>query len=841
VANELGGRAVDKVTRAVARGLVVALVVLGLASVPSAGAQAATAPQEGEHDVVVNPDPVDTTAQVLDGNTQAVLDFGTRVIVGGKFTQVKRYSQNTVLARNHLFAYDKATGAIDTTFVPQLDGQVTALVKATDGTIYVAGQFRNVNGTPAPYLVKLNPMTGALVTAFNTTPNGMVYDLELRGNVLYAAGTFTKIRNLVRTNFAAVDATTGKATALDLPFTAAVTGTTRVLRIDASPDGTSMVAIGNFTQVGGQYRPNIVKLDLTTSPVSVGSWFTDMFRYGLCSSSYDTYVRDVDFSPDGSYFAVVSTGAYGTPPRLCDSASRWETATTGTATPTWAEYTGGDSLTAVAVTGAAVYVGGHQRWQNNATAADRKGTGALDRQGIAALDPVSGTVLSWNPGRDRGLAVWRIVPTEQGLYVLNDSLNFGGEYHPRLTYLLTTGGSAPVRATTFSVPTNLAYTGSTLVGATPAAGQLSQRPFDGTILGDEATSADTSSWSDVTGVISANGVAYRLTTNQRFQVSTDAGATWSPLASWTDGRFGTITSATYANGFLYYTLNNDARLYTVGFGVENGLVTTTPAQVVSGDGDGLGWSAVRGMAFVGGHLLASSSDGKLFQLDLAGRRPVPASLVQLSGPGVDSLDWSTVRALHAEGQAALPPAPKPLVEEHFDLGLDAWSNMVGFTLDGTTGGPTGTAPSAKVDVSGTRGSGIKAFTSATATEVCATLAVNLNRTTANTVLMRLRTAANGPVGRVFVNASRQLYVRSDVAGQQLSTGITLALGSWYSLELCAKTATDGYLALKVDGVAAPVWSGNLGTTNAGAIEIGDAAANNWSANFDDVVVRDPNL
>ena len=33
--------------------------------------------------------------------------------------------------------------------------------------------------------------------------------------------------------------------------------------------------------------------------------------------------------------------------------------------PTWADYSGGDSFTAVAVTGPAVYVGGHPRWLNN--------------------------------------------------------------------------------------------------------------------------------------------------------------------------------------------------------------------------------------------------------------------------------------------------------------------------------------------------------------------------------------------------------------------------------------------------------------------------------------------
>ena len=75
----------------------------------------------------------------------------------------------------------------------------------------------------------------------------------------------------------------------------------------------------------------------------------------------------------------------------------------------------------------------------------------------------------------------------------------------------------------------------------------------------------------------------------------------------------------------------------------------------------------------------------------------------------------------------------------------------------------------------------------------------------------------------------------------MNTGLTLTLGSWTRLELCTRTAADGYLQLKVDGVAGPVWNGNMGTTNPGAIEIGDAAANSWTANYDDIVVTDPTL
>ena len=130
----------------------------------------------------------------------------------------------------------------------------------------MAGQFKNVNGVAAPYLVKINPTTGALITAFNPTPNGMVYDLELPRQHALRGGHLHQdpqprphqLRRRRRRH--------RQGHRPRHPFTAAVTGVTRVMRIDVSPDGTSLVAIGNFTQVGGQYRPNIVELDLTTSP-----------------------------------------------------------------------------------------------------------------------------------------------------------------------------------------------------------------------------------------------------------------------------------------------------------------------------------------------------------------------------------------------------------------------------------------------------------------------------------------------------------------------------------------------------------------------------------------------
>lgn len=426
------GRMITATVAAVTVGAVAAL----------AAAPAGAAPAPSAHSVVVNPNPVDTTPHVLDGRTEAVLDLGSRVIVGGEFTQVKRWSRPEAFSRTGLFAYDKATGVIDTAFVPQPGAKVTALMPAADGDIYVAGQFKAISGVAQPYLAKIDAITGAVDPTFAPAINGMVYDLHQANGRLYVGGTFTRVRNLYRTNFAVIDPVTGKANATDVAFAGAPKGISRVMRFDVTPDGTKLVAIGNFATVGGQSRPNVAVLDLTAAGgATVGGWFTDQYRYNVCGGTWDTIVYDVDLSPDGTYFVIVTTGGPRGSQLLCDTAARWETSTVGTAQPTWRNYTGGDSLTSVAITGATIYVAGHQRWMDNPDGYDSAGPGAVSRPGIAALDPVTGRSFSWNPGRDRGLRAPRLVPTAQGLYVLSDSQKFAGEYHPRLSHLTVSGGA----------------------------------------------------------------------------------------------------------------------------------------------------------------------------------------------------------------------------------------------------------------------------------------------------------------------------------------------------------------------------------------------------------------
>ena len=48
-------------------------------------------------------------------------------------------------------------------------------------------------------------------------------------------------------------------------------------------------------------------LDITGATPTLVNWETDRYR-AACAQGYETYMHDVDFAPDGSYFAVAGSG-----------------------------------------------------------------------------------------------------------------------------------------------------------------------------------------------------------------------------------------------------------------------------------------------------------------------------------------------------------------------------------------------------------------------------------------------------------------------------------------------------------------------------------------------------
>jgi hypothetical protein len=634
------------VTRPQRSSMIVLVIAAALLVAPMAPAGAVNVP----HASIVSANPADNTPQALDGQVRAIAVVGDRVVVGGSFTQIRNQGSTTILAQPYLFAFDRATGAIDTNFLPQLDDRVEALAAAPDGhSVFVGGYFDTVNGVARDELTKLDVATGIEDPVFRSTTSSHVRDLVVRGNVLFVAGAFCKIRGIPRCGLAAVDATTGKVNPnLDLPFTDPRSGTRQVVKIDVTPDGSKLVAIGNFTRVAGLDRTEVAVLNLgdLSVPATVADWQTDRWK-AACSTKYSSYITDVDISPDGTYFVLVSTGA-GFAGTLCDSATRWELSATGSALqPTWIDYTGGDSLTAVAISGSAIYVGGHHRWENNTLGHDSAAPSAVPRSGLAALDPVNGLPYSWNPGRSRGRGVFALVTTDDGLYLGSDTEKLGGEFHARTGFFPLAGGTEIPASIPGTLPGNL-Y-------AMPMAGGLTARSFDGSTFGSPTVVTTGVDWTHARGAFMISGRLYTGWDDGHLYVRSYDGTTMGnsvDLNSWTS--FANVSGMFFDNGRIYYTLSGDTKLYYRYFTPESGVVGAD-AFVASGTGDGRNWSLVQGMTLANGKLYyalkgtpkkgpkPATPDGNLYSLDWANGAPQTGQTpTLLSGPTKgDGLNWSS--------------------------------------------------------------------------------------------------------------------------------------------------------------------------------------------------------
>ncbi|HEY3686761.1 MAG TPA: hypothetical protein VGL93_27250 [Streptosporangiaceae bacterium] len=384
---------------------------------------------------VVSANPAAWTPNVLDGAVKAITSVGNKIIVGGTFTKVRAASGGAVLSRPHIFAFDQGTGKIDTKFVPKVDGTVYGLAPGPGGTVYAGGAFHNVNGSATRGLTRLYLANGYRNGNFmkTTTGNGTVHSIVAGKDHLYVGGSFTSIKGVKRAGLARVSKYYGVVdTKFNVPISTPRAGELKVQKMALSPKGDRLVIDGTFLKVAGHSRPQVAVIYTTTAHPGLASWSTTRFS-PRCSTAVDTYTYGIDFSPGGKYFAITTSGAKynGT---LCDSVSLWNTYGGGSTTPKWVNSTGGDSLYSVVVTGAAVYVGGHNRWLDNPDGRDSAGPGAVSRPGVGAVSSSTGKALSWNPTRTRGHGAEALYATSKGVYIGSDTDELGHEYHARLGF-----------------------------------------------------------------------------------------------------------------------------------------------------------------------------------------------------------------------------------------------------------------------------------------------------------------------------------------------------------------------------------------------------------------------
>ncbi|MBO0901678.1 fibronectin type III domain-containing protein [Cellulomonas sp. zg-ZUI22] len=278
------------------------------AATTTAADAAATALAPSVPEALVSADPL-PTAQI-DGVAWAQVVQGDVVYVGGGFANARPAGAapgTSLSPRANLMAYDLTTGVM-TAWNPGANGQVLALALSPDGTrLYVGGAFTSVAGQARYRVAAFDTATGALVTSFRPQVNGKVQGIAATQGTVYLTGEFTGVDNVPRTRVAAVSASTGQL----LPFAPTLAGGWGGRAVVVSPDGARVVLAGSFESVNGSTNPGrgMAALDPVTGaslPWPVNSVIRNGGQnaavYSLSSDGDSVYGTGYDFggtSQDG--------------------------------------------------------------------------------------------------------------------------------------------------------------------------------------------------------------------------------------------------------------------------------------------------------------------------------------------------------------------------------------------------------------------------------------------------------------------------------------------------------------------------------------------------------------
>jgi PKD repeat protein len=238
--------------RLLAIATVVAVMAAVLTSISPLAARADTAPPDPATPTTAAADSLPTVQ--INGVVWAQLIVGNTVYVGGEFTQARPAGSpagTNQTPRNNLLAYNLTTGALISSFNPNVNAQVRALVASPDGSrVYAGGSFTSVGGVARYRVAAFSTATGALVTSWAPALNARVNALGVTGDTLYVGGIFSAAGTQARNGIAAFATANGGLRA----WTGDPTGGS-VNALVVSPDGSKVVIGGSFTAYNGGNNP----------------------------------------------------------------------------------------------------------------------------------------------------------------------------------------------------------------------------------------------------------------------------------------------------------------------------------------------------------------------------------------------------------------------------------------------------------------------------------------------------------------------------------------------------------------------------------------------------------
>ena len=338
-----------------------------------------------------------------------------------------------------------------------LNGQVTAIEVAPDGTTYIGGDFSLVTlGTMSVVRHNLAKIDSAgRLASWDPSVDGAVSSIVLSGSTVYTGGAFTVVNTsatpIARGYLAAFDANTGQATS----WNPSANFTVNALAI--SPSGTTVYAGGWFSLVNTSATPTarnfLAAFDSSAGLATAWNPGPDSVVYALAVNGDIVYA--------GGGFGTVNAGSK-TRSRLAAF-----DALTGTAS-SWDPSPGSD-VYSLAVSGNTVYAGGGFTTVNTSST-------LAARNSLASFNTTTGLVTAWDPHPSAG--VYALAISNSTVYAGGafTSVNNGAEARNYLASFNTATGLATAwdpepnsLVLALAVHGNYLYTGGTFtaIGSQP--------------------------------------------------------------------------------------------------------------------------------------------------------------------------------------------------------------------------------------------------------------------------------------------------------------------------------------------------------------------------------------
>jgi hypothetical protein len=346
----------------------------------------------------------------FDSTIRAIIKIGCTLYVGGNFSSVGE-------AYAYGISLDSLTGKAPDGFTYEdINGPIYAAVSDGSGGWYIGGSFTQIGPYTRNRLAHI--LANGEISPWNPNANGTVYALALSGSTVFVSGLFTTIGGQTRNRLAAIG-TDGSLQA----WNPDANGVVRALAVS----GSTVYVGGYFTSIGGTARNKLAAIDKSNScltaysPTCLQSWDPNANNWVLALAVSGTTVYA------GGYFTTIGgqtrnrLAAIGTDGSL----QAWNPNLAAGATP---------FVSALAVDGSTVYVGGYFTSVGSTT---RNYLAAISADSTCLSTYSTACVQSWNP--DPGSNVSALAVSGSTVYVGGKFTNIGGATRNRLAAIATDG------------------------------------------------------------------------------------------------------------------------------------------------------------------------------------------------------------------------------------------------------------------------------------------------------------------------------------------------------------------------------------------------------------------